>query len=64
MPWATIIPALAPLVLEALDGWLAAGKITQEQYDEAKKLYTDARTRSQAAVDDFNKWLSESDEPT
>lgn len=59
MSFATLTPVLAPLIIEALDGWLASGRISQEQYDEAKKLYTEARSRSQAAVEDFHRWLNE-----
>lgn len=58
MALAALIPILAPLILEALDGWLSAGKITPAQYEEAKAFYTEARTRTQKAVDDFNSWMT------
>lgn len=58
MGFAALIPILAPLILEALDGWLASGKITPEQYEEAKRLYTEAQSRTDKAVSDFKEWLN------
>ena len=58
-PLLTLVPVLAPLILEALDGWFNSGKLSKADYDKAKALYTQAHERSTAAVDDFNKWLEE-----
>jgi hypothetical protein len=62
MGFAALIPTLAPLILDALDGWFASGKITQEQYDEAKRLYTEAQSRTDQAVSDFKDWLNSEEE--
>jgi hypothetical protein len=62
MAWAAVIASIAPSVLESLDSWLAAGKITQEQYDEAKGLFTKANERANDAVADFEAWLNSPDD--
>ena len=61
MGFVALIPVLAPLILDALDGWLSTGKITQEQYEEAKRLYTEVQVKTDQAVADFKSWLNEMD---
>jgi hypothetical protein len=61
MGFVALIPVLAPLILDALDGWLASGKITQEQYEEAKRLYSEVQAKTDQAVADFKSWLNELD---
>ena len=56
---AALIPILAPLILDAIEGWVTSGKLSSEDGKKAKKFFQDAAARSQAATDDLKKWLAE-----